>query len=110
MYIKVNGDIVVAFPYSEYQLQLENPDKLMVPVHDICALYSGTAEALETGNSVAPVIVDERPSYDSSVEFLQYDLSTLRKENGSWRLGWQKQQVVNQPNVVGVFVADPTNT
>lgn len=109
MYIKVNGDIVVAFPYSEYELQLENPNKTMAPVHDICALYSGTVEAIQTGNLVVPVIVDERPSYDSSIEFLQYDLSTLRKENGDWKLGWQKQQIVNQPNVVGAIVADPTN-
>lgn len=83
-YAKVNGFLLLKFPYTQMNLNDENPYTRYDNRFTLPEWYAQTAEAVESGNNVVEVIVSTEPAYNAATHYLaQKALPELIRPNPS---------------------------
>lgn len=88
MFVEVNKQTVVTYPYDYDTLVKKNPSTRF-PQEDLLTLYSGTEDNL-AGNELVRVVMANEPSYDSKTQTAVLN-SQPSLVNGVWTLGWSVQ-------------------
>ena len=88
MFVEVNNQTVVTFPYDYDTLIKHNPSTRF-SAEDLLTLYQGTESNL-AGNQLVRVVVADKPGHDQSTQtVVQNNEPSL--VDGAWVLGWSVQ-------------------
>lgn len=85
MYAKVKNGQLVQFPYSQSELQADNPYTNFNGL-DVYEAFQGTETNLN-GNTLELVVTQEQPQYDSKTQVISLS-NTPVVEAGQWMLKW----------------------
>lgn len=80
MYVKINNEGTIKFPYTIQDLKEENPNT------SFPATIKQISSALLTAHQIFPVAIKEVPPHSSREVAVQNSVPEL--ENNSWVLGW----------------------
>ena len=88
-YAKVNNNTLLEYPYTMVDLHKENSSSSYDNRFSLPEWYSQTEEAVNTGNKIVEVFVEDAPEIDYASQNIWQDLVPSFNENkDNWVFSW----------------------